>query len=126
MGTIYARVKLSNLLRVDLRPVEIEALVDSGAINLCVPDIVRRELGLEVARTRVAEMADGTLIEVGIVEPVTVRFENRVTTTTAMVLGNEVLLGAIPMQDMDVMIDPRGERLILPPDRPNFALSKVK
>lgn len=126
MGTIYARIKLSNLLRDDLRPVEIDALVDSGAINLCVPDIVRHELGLEVARTRVAQMADGSLVEVGVIEPVTVTFENRVTTTTAMVLGNEVLLGAIPMQDMDVMIDPRNERLILPPDRPNFALSKVK
>ena len=43
-----------------------------------------------------------------------------------MVIGNEVLLGAIPMQDMDVLIDPRNERLILPPDRPNIALSKVK
>lgn len=126
MGTIYARIRLSNLLRDDLQPVEIDALVDSGAVNLCVPDIVRHELGLDIARTRLAEMADGSLIEVGIIEPVTVRFENRVTTTTAMVLGNEVLLGAIPMQDMDVMIDPRGERLILPPDRPNFALSKVK
>ena len=126
MGTIYAPTKLSNLLRDDLLPVEIDALVDSGAINLCIPDIVRRELGLEVKRKRVAQMADGSLVEVGIVEPVTVQFENRFTTTTAMVLGSEVLLGAIPMQDMDVMIDPRNERLILPPDRPNFALSKVK
>jgi len=126
VGTIYAQVELGNLLRQDLRPVNIEAMVDSGAINLCVPDIVRRELGLEIARTRVAQMTDGSLVEVGVVEPVTLRFENRVTTRTAMVLGDEVLLGAIPMQDMDVLIDPRNERLILPPDRPNFALSKVK
>jgi clan AA aspartic protease len=126
MGTIYAEVTLSNLLRADLQPVRIDALVDSGAINLCIPDIIRRELGLEVARNRVTEMADGSLVEVGVVEPVTVKFENRVTTTTAMVLGTEVLLGAIPMQDMDVLIDPRNERLILPPERPNFALSKVK
>lgn len=126
MGVVYAPIKLSNLLRDDLQPVEVEALVDSGAINLCIPEIVQRELGLTVKRTRVAQMADGSLLEVGIVEPVTVQFENRFTTTTAMVLGNEVLLGAIPMQDMDVMIDPRNERLILPPDRPNFALAKVK
>ena len=126
MGTIYARVQLSNLLRDDLRPIEIDAMVDPGAINLCVPDIVRRELGLEIDRTRVAQMADGSLVEVGVIEPVTVQFDNRRTTTTAMVLGDEVLLGAIPMQDMDVMIDPRNERLIVPPDRPNFALSKVK
>ena len=126
MGIVYARVKLSNLLRPDLKPIEIDALVDSNAINLRVPEIVQRELGLEVERHRVAQLADGSTIEVGVVEPVTVDFENRRTTTTAMVLGNEVLLGAIPMQDMDVMIDPRNERLILPPDRPNFALSKVK
>ena len=126
MGTIYARVKLSNPLRADLAPVEIDALVDSGAINLCIPDIVKHELGFEVKRKRTAQMADGSLVDVGVVTPVDVQFENRFTTTTAMVLGDEVLLGAIPMQDMDVMIDPRNERLILPPDRPNFALSKVK
>jgi clan AA aspartic protease len=126
MGTIYARIKLSNPLRKDLLPVEIDALVDSGAINLCIPEIVQRELGLEVERTRVAQMADGSLVEVGIAAPINVQFENRFISTTAMVLGNEVLLGAIAIQDMDVQIDPRNERLILPPDRPNFALSKVK
>jgi clan AA aspartic protease len=126
MGTVYASIELSNLLRRDLRPVQIDALVDSGAINLCIPEIVQRELGLEIARKRVVQMADGSLVECGVVEPVTVRFENRITTTTALVIGDEVLLGAIPMQDMDVLIDPRNERLILPPERPNFALSKVK
>jgi len=126
MGTVYAKIELSNLLRTDLTPVNIDALVDSGAINLCIPEIVQRELGLEVVRKRVVQMADGSLVECGVVEPVSVRFENRRTTTTALVIGDEVLLGAIPMQDMDVLIDPRNERLIVPPERPNFALSKVK
>ena len=126
MGTVYANIELSNLLRSDLTPVNIDALVDSGAINLCIPEIVQRELGLEIVRKRVVQMADGSLLECGVVEPVSVRFENRRTTTTALVIGDEVLLGAIPMQDMDVLIDPRNERLIVPPERPNFALSKVK
>lgn len=126
MGTVYARIKLSNPTKPLLAPVEIDALVDSGAINLCIPQIVQRELGLEIKRTRMAQMADGSLVEVGVVSPVDVQFENRFTTTTAMVLGNEVLLGAIPMQDLDVLIDLRNERMIVPPDRPNFALSKVK
>jgi clan AA aspartic protease len=126
MGTVYANIELSNLLRGDLTPVNIDALVDSGAINLCIPEIVQRELGLEIVRKRVVQMADGSLVECGVVEPVSVRFENRRTTTTALVIGDEVLLGAIPMQDMDVLIDPRNERLIVPPERPNFALSKVK
>ena len=126
MGTVHATVRLENLLRPDLEPVLADALVDSGAINLCIPESVRNQLGLKTRQVRTAEMTDGSLRQVDVVAPVTVTFENRETTTTAMVLGNEVLLGAIPMQDMDVLIDARNERLILPPDRPNFALSKVK
>jgi len=126
VGIIYARIQLSNALRPDLHAVEIDALVDSGAVNLCIPEIVQRELGFESYETRVVELADGSTRKVEVVEPVRVFFEGRRTTTVAMVLGSEVLLGAIPMQDMDVLIDPRSERLILPPDRPNFALSKVK
>ena len=126
MGTVYARIRLSNALRPDLSPVEVEALVDSGAVNLCIPDSISNQLGFVSDETRLAELADGSVHEVDVVEPVRVFFEGRRTTTTAMVIGNEVLLGAIPMQDLDVLIDPRNERLILPPDRPNFALSKVK
>ena len=126
MGTVYARIRLSNDLRPDLDPVEADAVVDSGAINLCITEGIKAQLGLKTRRVRMAQLADGSSQPVDVVAPVTVAFENRETTTTAMVIGNEVLLGAIPMQDMDVLIDPRNERLILPPDRPNFALSKVK
>jgi clan AA aspartic protease len=126
MGTVYARIKLSNALRPDLTPVEIDALVDSGAVNLCIPEIVKNELGFASYETRLVELADGSMREVDMIEPIRVFFKGRRTTTTAMVLGNEVLLGAIPMQDMDVRIDLRNEQLIVPPERPNFALSKVK
>jgi clan AA aspartic protease len=126
MGLVYADIALANDLRPDLAPVHARALVDSGAVNLCIPQEVAGQLGLKVRQRRLIELADGSTQEVDIVAPVSLTFENRFTSTTAMVIGNEVLLGAIPMQDLDVMIDPREERLVLPPDRPNFALSKVK
>jgi clan AA aspartic protease len=126
MGLIYADIRLENDLRPDLLPATARALVDSGAINLCIPQELAAQLALKVRKRRVVQMADGSTREVEIVAPVTVHFENRETTTTAMVIGDEVLLGAIPMQDLDVLIDPRNERVILPPDRPNFALSKAK
>jgi len=126
VGLVHARIQLSNALRPDLSPVEVEALVDSGASELCIPERVRHELALEAYETRTAELAGGSTQEVDMVEPVRIFFQGRRTTTTAAVIGNEVLLGAIPMQSMDVLIDPRNERLILPPDRPNFALVKVK
>ncbi len=126
MGLVYAALDLSNDNRPDLGPVVVRALVDSGAINLCLPSEVVAQLGLKARSRRVVQMADESTLEVDVVAPVTVKFGNRETTTTALVLGDEVLLGAIPMQDMDVLIDPRNERLIVNPEHPNFAMSKVK
>jgi clan AA aspartic protease len=126
MGLVYANIQLSNDVRPDLSSIMVNALVDSGAINLCLPAEVVSQLGLKARTRRVVQMADESTLEVDVVSPVTIVFENRETTTTALVLGDEVLLGAIPMQDMDVLIDPRNERLIVNPDHPNFAMSKVK
>jgi clan AA aspartic protease len=126
MGLVYANIRLSNDVRPDLSSIAVKALVDSGAINLCLPAEVVSQLGLKARTRRVVQMADESTLEVDVVSPVTIVFENRETTTTALVLGDEVLLGAIPMQDMDVLIDPRNERLIVNPDHPNFAMSKVK
>ena len=123
MGLVHARLKLSNALRPDLAAVEVDALVDSGAAELCITEGLRQQLARE---TRTAELADGSLHEVDVVEAVRIIFKTRRTVTTAVVIGNEVLLGAIPMQAMDVLIDPKSEQLILPPDRPNLALVKVK
>ena len=93
---------------------------------MCIPEIVRAELQLETMDIRKVELADGTVREVEFVSPLGVRFDNRYTVAPAAVIGTEVLLGAILMQDLDVIIDPKTEQLRLPPDRPNFALSKVK
>lgn len=126
MGLVYARIQIANDLRPDLAPVEVDALVDSGAFNLCLPQAIVAQLDLRVRRKQLVEMADSSLVEVDVVLPVRINFANRETATTALVLGDEVLLGAIPMQDMDVLIDPRNERLIVNPRHPNFAVSKVK
>ena len=126
MGAVYAKLFFSNEARKDLRPVEIDALVDSGAYSMCIPELVRAELQLETMDIRKVELADGTIRDVEFVSPLGVRFDNRYTVAPAAVIGTEVLLGAIPMQDLDVIIDPKTEQLRVPPDRPNFALSKVK
>ncbi len=75
-----------------------------------------------------AQLANGEISEVDIVGPVEIKFLNRSTSCRAMVIPgeNETLLGAIPMKDMDVMIDPRSQTLILPPDRPYLAQKSLK
>jgi hypothetical protein len=95
---------------------------------LCINENLKLQLGLAVLGTHGALLADGTEREVEIVGPIEVRFKNRRTTVDAMVLpGNsEVLLGAIPLEGMDVLVDLQKQELTLPPDRPYMAQLSLK
>jgi clan AA aspartic protease len=101
----------------------IRALVDSGATMLAVPEFVKNQLDLRQIRKIEAELADGSSSVYEVVGPIEVRFENRSTTVEALVVpdSTKVLLGAIPMEGMDVLIDPKRERLIVNPESPDIA-----
>jgi hypothetical protein len=57
---------------------------------------------------------------------VRIQFENRECYVGAVVLGDEVLLGAVPMEDMDLVVIPSARRVTANPDHPNFAAGPVK
>lgn len=131
MGLVHAAIKLINgddlalvrrgyMQEGEVRSSDVRALVDSGAYMLAINEVLKTQLGLEVVEKRPAELADGTVIDLEVVGPVEVRFKNRQTTVRAMVLPGdaEVLLGAIPMEDMDVLIDPKKQELIVNPQHP--------
>lgn len=106
----------------------VSALVGMGAIMLCINENIQEQLQLPVMETRKAQLANGQIIECEVVGYVEVRFKNRATTCRAMVLpgDSEPLLGAIPLEDMDVLIDPQRQELIVNPDHPYFAQMKIK
>jgi clan AA aspartic protease len=126
MGLIHATLLLKNPRQPELQPVEVTALVDSGAIHLCIPPHLQIQLGLEEVTKKEATLADGGKRLVPYVGPVEVHFKNRVGFTGALVMGDEVLLGAIPMEDMDLVIIPKTRTLDVNPDNPNVATSVVK
>ncbi len=137
MGMVYAKLKLLNagdvilfkrgMLEEDkIRQVEVNAMVDTGAMNMVVPDHIAVQLGLDHVSYTEVELANSKSEKVEIVGPVEIRFANRVSAANVVVMGNEVLLGAIPMQDMDVVVDPRRERLIVNPENPYLPRKKVK
>ena len=126
MGLVIAKLLLKNPRQPDLQPVEAEALADSGAVHLCIPAHVQIQLGLEEIAKKEVTLADGGKKLVPYVGPVELQFKNRVGFTGALVLGNEVLLGAIPMEDMDLVISPRTRTLDVNPESPNVATSVVK
>lgn len=126
MGLIRAKVILKNPRKPELHPVEVDALADSGSVHLCIPAHVQIQLGLEEAASKEATLADGRKTLVPYVGPVELHFKNRVGFTGALVMGDEVLLGAIPMEDMDLVILPKTRTLDVNPSSPNVATSIVK
>jgi clan AA aspartic protease len=126
MGLVNGPFILSNPRLPQLEPVAVEALADSGAIHLCIPEHIRIQLRLEPIDSKEVRLADGTKKLVPHVGPIEMRFKNRVGFAGALVMGDQVLVGAIPMEDMDLVIVPRTRTIDVNPDSPNIASSLAK
>jgi clan AA aspartic protease len=126
MGTAYAKITLENPKRANLHPVEANALVDTGSLFLCLPEEVALQLQLETSSQKEVTTADGKRCLCPYVGPVRVQFENRECYVGAVVLGNEVLLGAVPMEDMDLVVIPSVRKVVPNPLHPNFAAGPAK
>ena len=126
MGLASARITLSNSRLDSLKPVEVEALADTGAVFLCIPEHVANQLRLELDSGKEVTTADGNRRMCRYVGPIHIRFENRSCYVGAIVLGDQVLLGAIPMEDMDLVVLPLERRVAVNPLNPNFAAGLVK
>jgi clan AA aspartic protease len=120
MGIVYQHIRISNAAKPNLEEIDAKALVDSGAIDLCIPRHVAIQLKLETVEQREVTYADGRKEAVDYVGPVKVECFGRHAFTGAMVMGDVVLLGAIPMESMDLLIDPRRLQLIPNPENPNI------
>ena len=126
MGIVRTKVLLANPKRADLAPIETEALVDTGAIHLCVPARIAIQLDLDELERREVTLADGSRHSVPYVGPVMTGFGRRHCYTGAMVLGDEVLLGAIPTEDMDLVVSPLRGDVVPNPQSPNIPASIAK
>lgn len=139
MGLVYAEIDIISVDDIvlhrrgiidesEIKKVTVTALVDSGAYMLSINDNIKTQLDLPFIEKQLVTLADESTIEVEIVGPVEVRFENRRTSVDAVVLPGdaEVLLGAIPMEDMDVLVDPRQRKLVVNPKHPYVANKYLK
>ena len=129
MGLIHAKITLKNPRDTKIKPVEVAALVDSGALHLCIPAYLQIQLKLdEIDKKEVAlaTLADGSKKTVPYVGPIEIRFKNRVGFVGALVMGDQPLLGAIPMEDMDLVVIPGKRALEVNPESPNVPNSIAK
>ena len=126
MGLVSTKIILKNPKMPELKQMEVDALVDTVAIHLCIPEHVRIQLELEESDKKDVTLADGSEKLVSYVGPIEIRFKNRVGFVGALVMGDQVLLGAIPMEDMDLVISPKTRTIDVNPYSPNIATSIVK
>lgn len=139
MGMIYAEIELINAIDLgnaklykigeeEIKRIHVNMLVDTGSMYMCINENVRELLQLSVVEKRKGVLADGSIVEYDVAGPIEVRFKNRRCVVDAIVLpgANELLLGAIPMEDMDVLINPVRRELIVNPAHPDIATMIMK
>jgi clan AA aspartic protease len=126
VGLITTEIELRNPLDSRLAPFKTSALVDTGAMHLCLPPHVVVQLGLQTVQQREVTTADGKRDVCDYVGPVEVTFANRSCFVGALVIGEEVLLGAVPMEDLDLVISPSRRTVEVNPNSPNIPSSIVK
>src|ERR687892_1400707 len=126
MGHVFAEIDLSNPRELELDPVRVKALADRGALMLCIPEHVALQLKLETESLREVSVADGRKRNVPYVGPIRVGFGKRFCYVGALVLGDEVLLGSVPMEDMDLVISPSRREVTVDPASPNIPHARVK
>jgi clan AA aspartic protease len=139
MGLIYAEIELINSEDIvlarrfmigeeEIKKLKINMLVDTGIVYMCINETIQAQLQLPVVEKRKGQLANGSIVEYDVVGPIEVKFKNRRCSVDAMVLpgDNEPLLGAIPLEDMDVLVHPYKQELIVNPEHPYFAQMKLK
>jgi clan AA aspartic protease len=98
----------------EIRALKVEAIPDTGAWSLVINEDVRQKLGLAIKRKRWSTLADGTSGTYDVTDAVIVQWKNRDTVSPAIVLpgAKEILLGAMPLEGMDLMVDPVNGKLV--------------
>jgi clan AA aspartic protease len=139
MGVVYAAIELINAVDVEnarrhrigeeeVRRMQLTMLVDSGAYMMAINETIQAQMDFPFVEKRKVQLASGQVVVYDVVGPIEVRFANRRAICSAFVLpgDSEPLLGAIPMEEMDVLIHPKRQELVVNPEHPYCAVLKMK
>jgi len=120
MGIIYTKVEVSNPVIPSLEKMELTVLVDTGSVYFCIPEHVAIQLQLKELEKREVTLADGSKKSVSYVGPLKIGFKNRNSYSGALIMGQIPLMGAIAMEDMDLIIHPFLQKVDVNPESPNI------
>ena len=123
MGVFRVDLSLANASLPGREEQDVRAVVDTGSMHLSISPLIAKQLGLVAVDTRSVRVADGHLVEAPYVGPIKLQLMGRSVFTAAIVLDGEPLLGAIPLEDLDLHVDPQRMRLVPNPESPDRPMS---
>ncbi|MCL2318543.1 MAG: retroviral-like aspartic protease family protein [Treponema sp.] len=125
MGTVRAEITLVNVADKiyarsgyikpeEVRAETVEAVVDTGSMSLVITEELRKKLGLAIQGDKMVSIANGQRVSCKLTEAVEIHWKNRISILSAVVIpgAKTVLLGAIPLEDMDLMVNPVTQELV--------------
>ena len=125
MGHVNTQITLKNIKdkfkaevgiiqKTEIRQATIDVMVDTGATMLVINKELFQQLGLDAAEEREITLANDTKETCTITEPIEIHWENRSIAMPAVVIedASEFLLGVIPLEGMDLIVDTVNHRLI--------------
>ena len=129
VGKVIVSVKLENMddllqvFRGQISPDQVQtlelddALVDTGATTLSLPKRLIDQLGLVLLGKRQARTAAG-MVTFGYYSPVRLTVQGRdcVVEVTELADGCPAVIGLIPLESLDFIVDPKNRRLIGNPE----------
>jgi clan AA aspartic protease len=135
MGSVMTKLTLWNNTDLDLverglmspeavRTVEVEALVDTGATQLVIPIDICRRLGLRPGRAVPVELADGRVVDMTYMTSLHISILGREMNCDALASpeGMTPLIGQIPLEGLDLVVDPRSREARPNPAHPDGPL----
>ncbi len=137
MGAVRVKIQLKNAIDEELvnrgllapnllRQLEIEGLVDTGAVGLVIPQRVVEELGLRIRGEKIFQRKNGSKESIGTTEAIIIEYEGRETVNEALVVGNEVLIGRVILAKLDLLVDCKNQRLIPNPEHRDYPVAMIK
>jgi clan AA aspartic protease len=125
MGLSYVDPKLTNLF--NKKSITVLAMVDTSAMHLCVPERIAVQLGFDSTETETVRVtvADGRSLLVPKIAPIKIEFANTSYVTEAYVIGDGALLGVVPIEAMDLIVDPVSQQLRVNPAHPNYPVFPI-
>lgn len=128
MGEVRTKIRVANPVIKKASSLELDCLVDTGAVMLMLPKDVVEKLGLAITGRAVVTLANETRDEMDIAGPLALTIGDRQTHCDCLVgpILGEPLVGQLVLESLDLIVDPQRRTLTPRPESPAYPSYKLK